>query len=137
MANELSVNNEGGQGQGLTIAETIEKNGLTEMIKPLVKEIHLFDTFVAGTSYVDKEVLKAAKVGDGLALRREQDNRFDNKAILVLNSENKKLGYIPEKDNVVFSRLMDAGKLLTGKIKRINWKGDFSKIEISIYLQDF
>ena len=49
----------------------------------------------------------------------------------------RKVGYIPEKDNAVFSRLMDAGKLLTAKVKKIDRKGDFSKIEIEIFLTDF
>ena len=49
----------------------------------------------------------------------------------------RKLGYIPEKDNVVFARLMDAGKLLTAKVKHIEPKGSFRMINISIYLVDF
>ena len=73
---------------------------------------------------------------DRLALLRE-DNKFDENAILVLNNKKEKLGYIPEKDNIVFSRLMDAGKLLIAKIKRIEKKGTFTKIRIGIYLIDF
>lgn len=37
----------------------------------------------------------------------------------MLNAEKKKLGYIPEKDNIVFSRLMDAGKMLKATISEI------------------
>ena len=37
----------------------------------------------------------------------------------------RKLGYIPEKDNIVFARLMDAGKYLIAKIDRIEPKGSF------------
>ena len=47
------------------------------------------------------------------------------------------MGYVPEKDNIVFSRLMDAGKLLTAKIKTITQKGSFTQIQIEIYLVDF
>lgn len=49
----------------------------------------------------------------------------------------KKLGYVPEKDNVIFARLMDAGKLLLAKIKDVEKKGSFTKISIGIYLEDF
>ena len=44
---------------------------------------------------------------------------------------------MPEKDNVIFARLMDAGKLLLAKIKDVEKKGSFTKISIGIYLADF
>ena len=115
----------------------VGEKGLGEVIKPLSREIHLFDTYIAGTTHLkDPSVLDEIKVGDRLLLQRE-DNRFDDNAILVLNEAKKKLGYVPEKDNVVFARLMDAGKLLCGNIKRIEPKGSFRMIGISIYLIDF
>ncbi len=115
----------------------VGEKGLGEVIKPLSREIHLFDTYIAGTTHLkDPSVLDEIKVGDRLMLQRE-DNRFDDNAILVLNEAKKKLGYVPEKDNIVFARLMDAGKLLRGKIKRIEPKGSFRMIGISIYLIDF
>ncbi len=115
----------------------VGEKGLGEVIKPLSREIHLFDTYIAGTTHLkDPSVLDEIKVGDRLMLQRE-DNRFDDNAILVLNEAKNKLGYVPEKDNIVFARLMDAGKLLCGKIKRIEPKGSFRMIGISIYLIDF
>ena len=119
------------------LIDAIEETSLSDIIKPLVTEIHLFDTFVAGTSYLqDESVLDEVAVGDKLHLRREE-NKFDEKAILVLDEKNRKLGYIPEKDNLVFSRLMDAGKLLMAKITDIEMKGSFTQISIGIYLVDY
>ena len=119
------------------LIEAIEEKDLGEILKPLVSEIHLFDTFVAGTTHLeDQSVLDAIAVGDKLSLRREE-NKFDDKAILILNESGKKLGYIPEKDNLVFSRLMDAGKLLIGKITDIESRGSFKKIGVGIYLVDY
>ena len=107
------------------------------MIKPLMREIHLFDSFIAGTTHLsDPSVLQEIKVGDKLSLMRE-DNKFDHNAILVLTNEKRKLGYIPEKDNTIFSRLMDAGKLLVAKITKIETRGNFYQISIGIYLVDF
>ena len=86
--------------------------GLGDLIKPLTREIHLFDSFIAGTSYLkDPDVLKKASIGDTLSLRRESSNLFDSNAILILNESGEKYGYVPEKDNMIFARLMDAGKL--------------------------
>ncbi len=131
--NELALTEQ----QRNELVTTIQQNGITDLIKPLVKEIFLFDTFIAGTSYVDKAIVDSLSPDDKLILRREENNKFDDKAVLVLNADQFKVGYIPEKDNAVFSRLMDAGKLLTAKVKKIDKKGDFSKIEIGIYLTDF
>ena len=64
-------------------------------------------------------------------------DKYDEKAILVLDEKDRKLGYIPEKDNLVFSRLMDAGKLLAGKVNDVEKKGSFTKIGIGIYLIDY
>ena len=119
------------------LVSAIEDRSLGEIIKPLVSEIHLFDTFVAGTTHLkDRSVLEDVSKGDKVKLRRE-DNKYDEKAILVLDEKDRKLGYIPEKDNLVFSRLMDAGKLLAGKVNDVEKKGSFTKIGIGIYLIDY
>ena len=115
----------------------MENHDLGELLQPLIREIHLFDSFVAGTTHLkDPSVLEEIKVGDSLSLLRE-DNKFDSNAIMILTAEKKKLGYVPEKDNIIFARLMDAGKMLAAKIKEIEKKGSFTKIAIGIYLVDF
>ena len=114
-----------------------ENNQIGDLIKPLIREIHLFDSYIAGTTHLnDKIILDEIKVGDKLSLQRE-DNKFDSNAILVISSDNRKVGYIPEKDNIIFARLMDAGKMLSAQISSIDIKGTFHKISIGIYLVDF
>ena len=56
---------------------------------------------------------------------------------MILTEDGKKVGYVPEKDNIIFARLMDAGKLLAAKITKINKRGTFYQISIGIYLVDF
>ncbi len=131
MENELTINKK-------NMVALVTDNPLGELIKPLSHEILLFDSYVAGTTHIkDRWVFDAMKVGDKLILQREPENRFDENAILVLNEKRGKLGYIPEKDNIVFARLMDAGKYLTAKIDRYEQDGSFWRINISIYLVDF
>lgn len=130
MGNEIDISKDG-------VVSLTEKHDLGDLIKPLTKEIYLFDSFVAGTTHLaDQTVLDAIKEGDKLTLRRE-NNKFDENAVLILAPDGRKLGYIPEKDNIIFSRLMDAGKLLTAKITVIEIKGSFHQISIGIYLIDF
>ena len=131
MANELIRNSTG------DLVSVIEQHDIGDLLKPLITEIHLFDTFVAGTTHLtDPSVLEKIRIDDRLSLMRE-DNKFDSNAILILTADKKKLGYIPEKDNIIFARLMDAGKMLAARIKGIEKKGSFTRIAIGIYLVDF
>jgi len=115
----------------------VEEKGLGELIKPLTSEIHLFDSFVAGTTHLkDQTVLTEISVGEKLTLRRE-DNKFDDNAIMLFTEKGKTVGYVPEKDNLIFARLMDAGKLLSATITDMEKKGSFTQIRIGIYLVDF
>ena len=131
MENDLILNKTG------ELVSVMEHNDIGKLLKPLIREIHLFDSFVAGTTHLtDPSVLDEIKVGDQLSLQRE-DSKFDSNAILIRTAEKKKLGYVPEKDNIIFARLMDAGKMLSAKVKGIEKKGSFTKIAIGIYLVDF
>ncbi|MBR2677744.1 MAG: HIRAN domain-containing protein [Solobacterium sp.] len=115
----------------------VEDKSLGELIKPLVNEIHLFDTVIAGTSYIEDETLYDRLEKDEKLILQREDNKFDSKAILILNQDKKKLGYVPERDNMVFSRLMDARKLLIAKVISVRNKDGFYRVHIGIYLVDY
>ena len=130
MANELTKTEQG-------MVALVDSHEIGDVLKPLIKEIHLFDSYIAGTTHLkEPEVLESIKTGDTLHLQREE-NKFDDMAILIMNEAGQKLGYVPEKDNVVFARLMDAGKLLKAKVTDIELKGSFHMIRIGIWLVDF
>jgi len=106
--------------------------------KPFDREIFLFDTHVAGTTHVVgiMELEPHLCVDDKLDFFREPDNSHDKQAIVIKNADGVKIGYVPKSDNVVFARLMDAGKLLFGKIASKEIKGNWLKIEIKVFLRD-
>ena len=118
------------------LIETIEEKSLGDIIKPLVKEIHLFDTYISNTNHIeDPSIFNTLEPNEKLTLQREV-SKYDDNAIIVL-AKDTKLGYIPEKDNIIFSRLLDAGKLLIAKIHSIEKTGSIYKISIGIYLVDY
>ena len=109
---------------------------LSDLIKPLSREIHLFDSYIAGTAHTDRALLDALSEGDRLDLRSER-NKFEEQAVAVYHGTDK-IGYIPEKDVIIFYRLLDAGKALMAKVADIDRSySDIAKIRISIYLIDF
>ena len=113
-------------------------NNMPVIPKPFERDIFLLDTYVAGTTHVVgiDDLEPYLNVGDKLNFFREPDNAYDSLAILIKNSDGVKIGYVPRKDNAVLARLLDAGKLIFGRITDKEWQGDWLKIEIKIYLHE-
>ena len=123
-------------GAGKIRVESPDIDKKIDELKKEIREIKETEPYTYKSLMEDPSVLQQIRVDDKLILQRE-DNKFDSRAILVLTEAKQKLGYIPEKDNLIFSRLMDAGKLLAAKIRKIQQKGSFTQIGIGIYLVDF
>lgn len=115
-----------------------DKDNNLDILKPFERDIFLFDTYVAGTGYVEgiEELEPHLNINDKLDFFRESDNPHDQKAIVIKNAGGIKIGYVPKADNAIFSRLMDAGKLIFGRITKKEMKGDWLKIDIKVYLHE-
>ena len=114
------------------------KNGEISIPKPFERDIFLFDTYVAGISHIEgmEELEPHLQTGDRLDFFREPDNQYDAQAIVIKTADGVKIGYVPRQDNVIFARLMDAGKLLFGRISEKEKKGKWVKISIDIFLHE-
>lgn len=70
------------------ILEAVEMNGIENVVMPLMNEIFLSLTDIAGTRYVDnQDVFKRLEKNDPLLLEREADNEYDSNAIKVLTTK--------------------------------------------------
>ena len=109
----------------------------TGMPMPFLQEIFLLESHIAGTSFRDLEDIEPKiYIGDLIVMKREQNNKFDPLAILLLSKEGQKLGYVPKNKNEVLARLMDAGKLIFGKIEDKQWHGCWLKLDVKIYMRE-
>ena len=116
------------------VRTSLTNNGLP---KPFVQEVELLDCNVAGTTFLDLDDIEPKlKKHQLLMLKREPNNEYDNNAILILTEEGQKLGYVPQDKNEVLSKLMDAGKLLFGRLDEKSWMDDWLKLDIQVYLRD-
>lgn len=115
-----------------------DKNGELIIPKPFEKDIFLFDTYVAGTTHIEgiEELEPHLNTEDRLEFFREPDNHYDKLAIVIKTIDGVKIGYVPRQDNVIFARLMDAGKLLFGKITSKEKKSSWVKIYIKVFLHE-
>lgn len=115
-----------------------QKSSEVDFALPFERDIFLFETYVAGVMHVENfEMIEPdLKNGVELVFLREPNNPYDAEAIMIQTQEGQKIGYVPQKDNVIFAHLMDAGKLLIGKIQEKTQKGKWTKINIGIYLRD-
>ena len=83
-----------------------------------------------------EEIEKKLQVGETLNFFREPKNSFDEQAIVIKTLEGVRLGYVPKVDNIIFARLMDAGKNLFARISEKKKQGKWIKIEIKVFLRD-
>lgn len=104
---------------------------------PFVKEIFLMECHIAGTSYRElKEIEPNILINDILVFNREPDNKYDERAIIIYDKNSNMLGYVPKAKNEVLANLMDAGKLIFGKIVEKNWYGEWLKMDIQTFMRD-
>ncbi len=123
---------------GSNIVNILNNKGALDIEKPFSREIFLIEVHIAGTTHIDNIDVLEPKLTEGVEVQffREPNNQYDSKAIVVKDKEGNKLGYIPKEKNEILSRLMDAGKLLYGKVKTKKKLGDWIKIEMEVYLKD-
>lgn len=114
------------------------KAGELVVPKPFERDIFLFDTHVAGTTYIEgiDELEPYLNVDVKLDFFREPDNQYDPRAIVIKTEAGVKIGYVPRCDNIIFSRLMDAGKVLFGRIAGKEKRGNWVLIKIKVYLHE-
>ena len=116
------------------IRTSLDKTGLP---KPFVQEVELLNCNIAGTTFLNLEDIEPKlKKHQLLVLKREPKNEYDGNAILILTEDGQKLGYVPQEKNEVLSNLMDAGKLLFGKLDEKTWVDNWLKLDVQVYLRD-
>ena len=116
------------------VKTSLDKTGLP---KPFVQEVELLNCHVAGTTFLDLDDIESKITKNQLLmLKREPKNKNDDKAILILTEDGQKLGYVPKEKNEVLSNLMDAGKLLFGRLDEKSWMGTWLRLDIQVFLRD-
>ena len=118
--------------------EAIDRIARENLPVPFETEIFLYGTEIAGTSHVPDidKLANELEQGDRLILLREPDNPYDEHAIVIKTLSGNKLGYIPRMNNLILSRLMDAGKELYG-ITRLKEKNNgYWKIVVKVYMKE-
>ena len=116
------------------VRTSLDEEGLP---KPFVREVELLNCNIAGTTFLDlDEIEPELRKHQLLMLKREPKNKIDDKAILILTEDGQKLGYVPKKKNEVLSNLMDAGKLLFGRLNKKTWVDTWLKLDVQVFLRD-
>ncbi len=117
------------------IRDSFGKDGL---LRPFCREIMLIECHIAGTAYHEAKTVESQLApGVFLPLEREPRNPYDSLAIAIRTETGHRLGYVPRIKNEALARLMDAGKLLFGRIESKEWQRDWLKVRIRIYMRDF
>lgn len=93
---------------------------------------------MAGTTHIEnmEAIGSSLHEGDKLIFYREPENAHDPQAIRIETIHEEKIGYVPQQDNVIFARLMDAGKVLYGQIREKEMRKHWLRLKIKIYLHE-
>ena len=85
---------------------------------PFMKEIYLLRQVIVGTRYQggSDELVEDLHPGSRISFVAEPDNKYDENAVMALDSRGRKLGYIPRHENAVLGALLKAGKSIYGII---------------------
>jgi hypothetical protein len=107
-------------------------------LMPFAKEIMLIECQIAGTSHRDLEEVEPTLLpGHLLVLKREPQNAHDALAVMIFDEAGHHLGYIPRAKNEAIARLMDAGKLLFGRLESKEKQGAWLKAQMRVFMRDF
>ena len=92
--------------------------GSAGLMTPFSKEIYIGRQAIVGMRFqVGADALiKDLKPGDKITFLREPENEYDGRAVMAIDEKGRKLGYIPRRENLVMSALMDYGKVFFGVI---------------------
>lgn len=105
---------------------------------PFQNKIVLIEhTRIAGTTHISgiDELAAQLEVGADLRLEREPTNMADEWAIKVFAGESR-IGYVPADCNEILARLMDGGKVLSGKLTGKQKVGNWNKLHMEVSLDD-
>ena len=109
----------------------------TNLPMPFQQDILLAECHIAGTQFRKLgDIENVLKSGEALTFKREAANKYDNDAIAIYDERDTHLGYVPRDTNAILARLMDAGKLIFAKVTGVTRNGNWTKIDIQIFLKD-
>lgn len=103
-------------GSGTSLASVMH-TGLG-LESPFMREIFLKRQVIVGTRFQggSDQLVENLKKGSRITFLREPDNEFDPNAVMALDEQGRKLGYIPRRENEMIGALMAAGKYFYGII---------------------
>jgi len=100
------------------------KGQYTEPMRDHKKHEHVLDVQLAGFQFHDgSKMWNDMHEGDDLSLKREPNNRYDEKAISIFWRKNK-LGYVPKFQNKNLAQMMDMGCGLSARINALRKSGN-------------
>lgn len=104
-------------------------------LAPFTNEVFLLSTTVAGTTFCENIDSIADELLPNITLttKRKPNNEHDDMAIAIFYKDTQ-IGWIPQHDNPIISRLMDCGKIIICKIKTSEWRNKWFKVKVDVLM---
>lgn len=112
---------------------------------PFMKDIFLVRQAIVGTRYLggSDELVEDLVPGSRIVFLTEPENKYDANAVMALDSQGRKLGYIPRHENSIIGALLRAGKSIYGimpeeqpDVGKVNKHTPYS-LWVDLYMREF
>ena len=99
---------------GMSLTELMHAS--LDIPSPFMKNIFLLRQAIVGTRYLggSDELVEDLQPGSRISFVAEPDNKYDRNAVMALDNQGRKLGYIPRHENGIIGALLKAGKSIYG-----------------------
>ena len=99
---------------GLSLTELMHSR--LDIPSPFMKDVFLLRQAIVGTRFLggSDKLVEDLKPGSRVSFVAEPDNTYDEHAVMALDSQGRKLGYIPRHENGIIGALLKAGKYIYG-----------------------
>ena len=112
---------------------------------PFMRDIFLVQQAIVGTRFLggSDELVEDLKPGSRITLIAEPDNKYDENAVMALDGQGRKIGYVPRHENSIIGALLRAGKSFYGIMSEEQIKGSTvskhtpSCLLIDLYMREF
>ena len=127
-------------GGGSGLVGLLHSTGGLAIPKPFEREIHLFDSHVAGTTHIEgiDELEPHLEVGEKLLFFREPENPYDPNAI-ELRYKKAKLGYVPRDENGMLAVMAHYGHagVFEARVLQVDSEAEpWRQVRVGIYVTD-
>lgn len=121
--------------QQSTVIDILHNNSSDFPINPFEKEIFLKSFLISGTQFGEDLRALSIKISKGTEIKFIRETGNTDKFAIRVEGIGHKLGYVPASLNEIPAHLMDAGKIIFGRVNKCSQSYSGADILVDMYMK--